>query len=898
MLKKQLTQIEGVGTVEIGGTTEELWEISLKPSICESLNVTPDDISESLKKYFSRIELGFTQLNNIHGGNSILIEASQEPVSPEEWGKIPVKLSGGRVIHLHDVATIAIKEQEPSNLFRVNGQNTVTISLFSERGVNDLKVAGLVKETVSNLRMKLPIGISLSTEYDSTEYISKELNNVLSRLLITILILLGFVLLVSRSFKYLLLIIISMTVNVSICFVLYYITGISIHLYSIAGLTISFGMIVDNTIVMTDHMIHYKKRRIFLALLASTLTTVAALIFIFTLPEKQRITLTDFSLIIIINLAVSLLVALFFIPSLLDYLKIGESPSVNKINRLRHTAKWSAWYTGLLVLLMRNKKKVIILAILGFGLPIFLLPQKVPVQKWYSGLYNSTIGSQWYNEQARPVVNKVLGGSLRLFYYYVYEGSYFSKPERPALHINASMKQGATIKQVDAALRQIENYLLQYNQIEKFITRIYSPQHANITVWFKKDMENTPFPYRLKAKLISKSIDMGEISWNIYGVGKMFSNQSGSGEPIPFKVAMYGYNYDELTRQAEKLKSKLLKHPRINSVDLASWRYWWEKEKRFEYFLDPDKEKTPLLFGSPDRLLRMLRNRSRFGGHILSLPAGNRMVTASIVPVPESQQRQWDFFNIPYGESGIKVNNLADISKSPVPQAIYKENQNYLRIIDFNYYGMNKFGSRFLEEKLDEMKSEMPLGYHAEKIDTPYFAFQEPARQTGVVLLLILAIYVICAILFESLLQPLYIILTIPLSFTGIFLAFYLSGFNFDQGGYASFLLTGGLAVNSAIYLINEYNNLKPHSCLKPAACLRIYIRSFNRKIVPVFLTIFSTVSGLLPFMLFTEPSPFWFAFALGATGGLIFSLLIILLILPLFLVRKRDGYDFVRADH
>ena len=150
--------------------------------------------------------------------------------------------------------------------------------------------------------------------------------------------------------------------------------------------------------------------------------------------------------------------------------------------------------------------------------------------------------------------------------------------------------------------------------------------------------------------------------------------------------------------------------------------------------------------------------------------------------------------------------------------------------------------------------------------------------------LVIAIIYFICSVLFESLRQPLVIIVMIPISFIGVFLTFYLFELKFDQGGFASFVLLSGLVVNAGIYLINDYNIFRSGGV---APGLVTYLRAYNRKIVPIMLTVLSTVLGLVPFVVISR-EPFWFSFAAGAMGGMLFSIVAILFFLPVFLPMKR----------
>lgn len=124
-------------------------------------------------------------------------------------------------------------------------------------------------------------------------------------------ILLLFVLLITFSPKYLFLIVTSLTVNMAIAVIFYYVFGLEMQLYSLAGITVSLNLVIDNTIVMSDHYLRCKNRKAFMSVLAATLTTMGALVIIFFLDERIRLNLQDFAAVVMINLGVSLLVALF-----------------------------------------------------------------------------------------------------------------------------------------------------------------------------------------------------------------------------------------------------------------------------------------------------------------------------------------------------------------------------------------------------------------------------------------------------------------------------------------------------------------------------------------------------------------------------------------------------------
>ncbi|WP_240625714.1 efflux RND transporter permease subunit [Spirosoma pollinicola] len=152
--------------------------------------------------------------------------------------------------------------------------------------------------------------------------------------------------------------------------------------------------------------------------------------------------------------------------------------------------------------------------------------------------------------------------------------------------------------------------------------------------------------------------------------------------------------------------------------------------------------------------------------------------------------------------------------------------------------------------------------------------------------LVVLLIYIICAIIFESLWQPLALIGLIPLSYIGVFLAFYWTDSNFDQGGYASFILLAGNVVCAGIFIVAEMNRLRKR--YPNLSLFMAYQKAFRHKIGPVLLTVLSTVVGMVPFLLY-EQEAFWYALGIGTIGGLLMSLVAVGIYLPLFLMTKQS---------
>ena len=172
---------------------------------------------------------------------------------------------------------------------------------------------------------------------------------------------------------------------------------------------------------MTDHILHRRNLKAFLSVLAATLTTMGALVIIFFLDERIRLNLQDFAAVVIINLAVSLMVALFFVPSMIE--KIGLVRRITgkkrrlvlpgltqtfktRLGRIfrRFPVYFSCCYSALIRFLCRWRWAVCLLLLLGFGLPVFLLPDKLEGGGKWEAAYNKVFGSDTYNPDRKSVV--------------------------------------------------------------------------------------------------------------------------------------------------------------------------------------------------------------------------------------------------------------------------------------------------------------------------------------------------------------------------------------------------------------------------------------------------------------------------------------------------------------
>src|SRR5690606_4465800 len=161
----------------------------------------------------------------------------------------PIRGRGGNVFYLRDVATVGMQPVAPTTHYRINGEELVYINMAPEEHVNNIKLAREIRTAMENVAKELAAeGYRLDMVYDNTEYIQEELGKIYLRTGLSVLILLLFVMLITRKWRYLLIVVLSLAVNVAVSLIFYYLFRLEIHLYSLAGITISLGLIIDNVI--------------------------------------------------------------------------------------------------------------------------------------------------------------------------------------------------------------------------------------------------------------------------------------------------------------------------------------------------------------------------------------------------------------------------------------------------------------------------------------------------------------------------------------------------------------------------------------------------------------------------------------------------------------------------
>ena len=900
-----LSRIEGVDGVETSGAMPFEWVLTFDPNSLRAAGLTPGSLSQALGRYFQNNIVGTEVMED-----RLMLVRLRTPDLKGNLEQIPVNKVGDRLYRMGDFATVTYQEQTPGSYNRINGLNTINLTVYAQEEINTITVTGAVKERMKELKAALPDSYAVKLSYDASEYLNNEIQKIFLRAVMSLAILLLFVLAVSRSFRYLTVIGLTIIVNLLSAVIFYKLFGVDIELYSMAGITVSLGIIIDTAIVIADHYTYYGDRKVMFSITGALLTTIVALMLVFFLPENSRANLTDFIWVIVINLTLSILIAFLFVPALLEYFPLKNKGVVrNTMKRRRRLVRRSARYERV-VAWSRSHRWIYIVAILMlFGIPIQLLPGQVKhknMGKWENetkgglvGLYNKTIGGKWY-QRNKAWFEYPLGGTLNLFQKHSggrasLGGGREEVNHDIVLNVNADMAEGQNVQQLNEIVKEMENWLQQYDEISDFYTSL-SGTSGSIEIHFKDEYQKTRFPYDLKQQLWGKAIRYGGATWNIPALDEndQYLTNSVYRTSWSHSIQLYGYNYDLLYRYAEELIDTLKQNRRVNGqAGFSAGGYG--SYVNSEFYMDIDREKIVRSGTNLNRYFSYLGEQlyNSSSGRVYD---GRGYTPVRVISADRDYYDLWHIRNdmVLIDSVNTRLNDLGSITKRRTGLNIQRNNQEYVIAVGYEFIGSYDLLSRMEQEQIKRLNETLPMGFRAGG-GGGYGWWNEQKQRTALIFVVVLVIFMICASMFESFRNALVIVLLIPVSFIGLFVAYPILGVQFGQGGFAAMIMLCGITVNAGIYLTSEYRTIAE---AVGRTGMKTYVKAYNRKIVPTMLTILSTVLGLVPFLFDGRQNQFWFSFAVGVMSGMLFSVIAIVMVMPVFFPmeeRKRRTWKVVR---
>ena len=850
--KHDIEKIAGVNNVQVSGTKLQYMEISYDANEIGVYGLTNNDIVEAVRNFTGREDVIGEVTKNQGRVTVPLILTSKG--NGKTFEQMPLSTIDGKIIYLNNLTTCNIREKQPDSYYRVNGMNSVYVNVYADKDASVVSVSGKVKDALEKSANSFIAKHSTLT-YDRAEIQMKEFYTLLLRSSLTLVILLLFVWLAGgRKWIYTGIIAFALLANILMAVLLYWLFDIRLHPMSMAGITVSLGIIIDSTIVMVDHYGYYRNRKAFIGVLAAMLTTIGSLVIVFWLPDYLRHDLKDFSVVVMINLAIAIIVASVFVPALIERARLFSRKTITtRTLRVRLVIAFSHIYQRYVGWCQHR-----------FGRWGFLL-----------------------------VFALLFAGSLYYFVECLDSNTYRPKKPRMMLHIRGQMPVGGSVQELNEKIKEIEAFLTQYNkEIRKFETSIWG-RGGSIDVDFTDEALHTSFPYMLENRVIGKLVSIGGADWATYGVSERGFSNSLQLQYRSNSIQLVGYDYDRLYAFAEEMYRELRKNNRV--ADLIIQTPGHENQEN-ELYMEYDRRALALSGLSPQNIYYTLRNLLEGGNADDIEISENRKMPVVVRPSTKESFDEWKLRNshVNVGGRDVRPSGFMDINQREAKNVIPRENQEYILEVAFNVLGSYTYTYRLLSRTIEKYNHYLPVGFRCK--DRTYGAYEDEGTQYWLIGLVAVIIFFIIAILFESLMQALAVVSLIPVSFIGLFLTYYIAGVPFGTGGFAAMVLLAGLTVNAGIYIICQNNNQQDLRILlanwdkreKHRIGCKKYVTAFNHKIIPILLTILSTVLGMIPFLIDGPDSqPFWYSLAVGTIGGLMFSIVPIFLFLPCILRLK-----------
>ncbi len=852
-----LRQLDGVADVDVLGGRERIIEIELDEAKILALGLRVPQIAERIEEMEYVREAGAVFGP---GGERRTLAIRHRAGSVTELVRLPVLTGAGSVVRLGDVARLYDTFEEPREYYRIDANPAVSFVVRREIGGNSVEIADRVKAQLAALAPTNPAGVRLIIDDDESEAIRAQLSDLTFRALLAGIVIFLVLLLFLQSFRSTLIVFATIAFAILTTVNLLYWGGFTLNVLTLMGLAMGFGLIVDNAIVVLENV--YRRRRlgepaelaaeqgardVVLPVLAATLTTVVVLIPFVYLQGELRVYYVPLALVVGFALLASLLVAFTFIPALAARLLRGGGEGGRG------------------------------------GTP------RVPLYvRVYSGLLRSTLRYPWVTV---AVAVLALGGSYYLFDKWVQRGVIWGRwgwGDETYISVQIRQPRGAELERTDALARFFEAKLGAMPEVERFVTQV-RPLFATIRVTFPDSLELTAVPYVIKEQMFAYSHLFGGAEVRVYGYGPSF--YGGGGSPPNYAIKILGYNYERVRDIAEGLGRQLTRFSRIRDVDTNSAGAWYNRDPATELVLRVDRRRLAVHGLSARDVVRHVaaavggRAREdylRIGGEEVLYAVkleGNRVLDLQAlgeVLVPTAAGR------------AVRLGNVARVEERPVLNQIVREDQQYQRRVSYEFRGPARLGDRVHEAVIEA--TSLPPGYRIEKDERWTWSEEERAQIYGVLAVALALVFMVTAALFESLRQPLCVLLTVPMALIGVFLTFFYTGASFTREAYVGVIMMGGIVVNNAILLVDHINQLRRNDRLVLQDAV---LRGTIERVRPILMTSATTILGLLPLVLFAESADanIWNALGYALIGGLTSSTVLVLTVTPaLYLLFERHA--------
>jgi HAE1 family hydrophobic/amphiphilic exporter-1 len=860
-IRNELVRIEGVADVRLTGKEESEVVIETNKYLLESFGLTSDGIASQINNYNRNVSggsiedmgtkyvvKGISVLENLPDLENIIVgfKQSSTPSASAGQSQNTASLSARVPVYLRDVAKIRFANKDPENIVTINGERCIGLSIFKEPKFNTVDAVKSLDKAIADLGKALP-GYEFIKVMDQGSYINSAIGEVKNTLLIGILLAVFVLYIFLRRIGTTLVISVAIPVSIIATFNLMYFNHLTLNIMTLGGLALGAGMLVDNAIVVLENITRNREEGMDLkeavivgtgqvggAITASTITTIVVFLPIVYLHGASSEMFKDQAWSVAFSLLSSLVVAMLVIPMLVSTLFSDKKKKTDISNSLKFT-----WYSQFLGKIIEKRTAVIILSAILLGATVLLIPK---------------LGSEFMpkSESAEFTVQLKLPegtGLERTF-------STASKTEniiRELLGKKVDLIYTQTGEDNTSTLNQTS---AQKGENSASLKVILAPEFASETENAISLVEN-----------YLKTIPDLEVSFSREETA--LQTTLGTTES-PFALEISGEDYDELERIVRESKTILEQNSALNNLTTSMDKGTPEVEVAIDRF------KTSYYNVTVDNIINQLKS------YLAGASAGSfekdgelKDITIKLGDISFNQLKD---LMITAGSIRVPLSELAEIKTIMSPREITRRNQSRTCYI----YAMVKqnmaFDKIISQAELSLKSVTLPVDYKMEFTGEELKRKESMSNLTFALILSLVLVFMVLAAQFESIIQPLVIMLTIPLAGVGTVLTFIILGETLNMMAYIGIIMLGGIAVNNAIILIDRINQLRDAGLNKKEAI----VLAGSQRIRPILMTSLTTILALLPLTIgIGESASLRAPMALAVIGGLVSSTLLTLIVIP-----------------
>jgi HAE1 family hydrophobic/amphiphilic exporter-1 len=943
-LLPRLLAVSGVADAELQGGARPLLKVLLDLELMERYGLTADGIYERLNVLDDILPAGAVRRSGLE-----LTVSVQDSVTVGLLQNTVLRNLGGQTVTLAHVATIEPGFEDPRMFVRINGENVIQANIRKRSGQNAVTVSRNLREALPEIQEALPFPVSFEIDDDQGKELEEKLMELVYRSLVILALLFVFLAIALRRVRLTAIVVSSILLAIVICLSLFYFCGISVNFITISGLTVCFGMLLDNSILVLD-AIHRRlsgrngrtalqalldgTHEVAFPILATTFTTIVAFLSFIFLSGRLSLYYVPLAISVGFAMLASIFVAFCWIPVALrgpaaHEMRRGPEQAGTKVLSGRvMLGRWCLIVLGLTIVV-----GTVFLIVKGSGAVLSHWPWAIGILGLLLlvGAFVSFVEKitafhlrfWWY-----PVVVMIglFVGGWYIFKNEIHEGGFWRQRSNEELRVFLSLPVGTDVLLSSETMKLFEAEVLPLP--EGIHMKSWNGENwAFMQMKFEPHQLRSHFPELFRNKLILLAEELGGMFIWIAGFGDPYMKGGAGGGLSNSLIKVTGYNSKILQEICDGVMARLERNRRVRNVRLTSG-------DRFER---PGADETVVLIHR-DRLASHKLSVGEVMGYLrrlLGIEDPWHMIVAG-----EDQRLQLSFAdaeNIQYDQimskvittrDGEKVHlaKLISLESRPVIGSINRENQRYTMQLNWEYIGTDRMRQRFIKDILAGLQ--LPYGYAAEDVSGDLMSEEEEEEMQQVLWVTLLFIFMALAALFESVTLPLLVLLAIPMALTGVVGLFWVTDSAFDSSAKIGLVLLFGIVVNNAILLINRFRLqvrelvaeqryptfLVPHKrrlggidlwrlqslarkdLLREAICsgIRIQLRS-------ILLTSGTTIAGLLPLLIkitdTTEGKDIWENLALSSIGGLASSTVLIISAIPaMYWIMTRLGWVFMRV--